>query len=46
VLTPQRFHEHAEHQAFFREHFFVKGREVALACVATMRNIGALLQAA
>jgi 6,7-dimethyl-8-ribityllumazine synthase len=46
VLTPQRFHEHAEHQAFFREHFLVKGREVALACLATMRNLGALRTAA
>jgi 6,7-dimethyl-8-ribityllumazine synthase len=27
VLTPQRFHEHAEHQTFFRQHFRVKGRE-------------------
>lgn len=46
VLTPQRFHEHAEHQTFFRDHFRVKGREVALACIATMRNIGALRAAA
>jgi 6,7-dimethyl-8-ribityllumazine synthase len=46
VLTPQRFHEHAEHQAFFREHFLVKGREVARACVATMRNLAALRAAA
>jgi 6,7-dimethyl-8-ribityllumazine synthase len=42
VLTPQRFHEHAEHQTFFRDHFRVKGREVALACLATVRNIAAL----
>jgi 6,7-dimethyl-8-ribityllumazine synthase len=46
VLTPQRFHEHAEHQTFFRDHFQVKGREVALACLATMRNVGALRTAA
>src|SRR5215471_9189806 len=32
VLTPQQFHEHAEHQAFFREHFRVKGKEAALVC--------------
>ncbi len=25
VLTPQHFHEHAEHLRFFREHFVVKG---------------------
>ena len=46
VLTPQRFHEHAEHQTFFRDHFRVKGREVALACIATLRTIGALRRAA
>lgn len=46
VLTPQRFHEHAEHQTFFREHFLVKGREVAGACLATLRNVGALRSAA
>lgn len=46
VLTPQRFHEHAEHQAFFRDHFLIKGREVARACLATIRNVGALSRAA
>ena len=46
VLTPQRFHEHAEHQTFFRDHFLVKGQEVARACLATMRNLGALKAAA
>ncbi|MBX9457358.1 MAG: 6,7-dimethyl-8-ribityllumazine synthase [Rhizobium sp.] len=34
VLTPHNFHAHAEHQAFFEEHFRVKGREVAQACLA------------
>lgn len=34
VLTPHHFHSHAEHQAFFEEHFRVKGREVAEACMA------------
>src|ERR1700726_2685884 len=27
VLTPQRFHEHAEHRNFFLEHFAIKGAE-------------------
>jgi len=36
VLTPHRFHESAEHQAFFLEHFRVKGREVAEACLAVL----------
>ena len=39
VLTPQRFHAHAEHQRFFREHFRVKGAEAAEACVKTMDNL-------
>lgn len=33
VLTPHHFHSHAEHQSFFEEHFRVKGREVAQACM-------------
>ena len=33
VLTPQHFHEHAEHQRFFEEHFRVKGQEAAAACL-------------
>jgi len=39
VLTPQRFHEHDEHQRFFREHFIVKGEEAARACARTIENI-------
>jgi len=42
VLTPQRFHEHQEHQRFFHEHFLVKGAEAAAACARTMANIAAL----
>jgi len=42
VLTPQNFHEHGEHQRFFREHFLVKGAEAAAACAATMRNLDGL----
>jgi 6,7-dimethyl-8-ribityllumazine synthase len=33
VLTPQQFHEHAEHLRFFTEHFVVKGTEAASACL-------------
>jgi 6,7-dimethyl-8-ribityllumazine synthase len=36
VLTPHRFHETEEHKAFFLEHFRVKGREVADACLAVV----------
>jgi 6,7-dimethyl-8-ribityllumazine synthase len=39
VLTPQRFHEHETHTAFFREHFVVKGVEAATACLRTIENI-------
>jgi 6,7-dimethyl-8-ribityllumazine synthase len=39
VLTPQRFHESDEHRGFFHQHFLVKGREAAQACVATLANI-------
>jgi 6,7-dimethyl-8-ribityllumazine synthase len=41
VLTPQHFHEHAEHLRFFREHFVVKGIEAAAACAATIANVEA-----
>lgn len=38
VLTPQRFHEHSDHTEFFTNHFLVKGREAANACVRTLAN--------
>ena len=39
VLTPQRFHEHDEHVAFFTGHMAKKGVEAAIACVHTIRGI-------
>jgi 6,7-dimethyl-8-ribityllumazine synthase len=45
VLTPQRFHEHDEHKNFFRDHFPVKGREAAQACVATVTSLQQLVSA-
>lgn len=36
VLTPLNFHEHDEHHAFFRDHFVIKGRELARAIVETL----------
>ncbi len=39
VLTPQRFHEHEEHHRFFFDHFTVKGREAAEACLRTIENM-------
>jgi 6,7-dimethyl-8-ribityllumazine synthase len=41
VLTPQRFHGHAEHKRFFLEHFVMKGTEAAKACSMTIVNIDA-----
>jgi 6,7-dimethyl-8-ribityllumazine synthase len=42
VLTPQNFHEHAEHKKFFYDHFVVKGGEAAAACAATIDKIARL----
>lgn len=42
VLTPHHFHEHAEHQGFFHEHFELKGREVAIACTETVEKLDRL----
>jgi len=39
VLTPQHFHEHEEHKAFFFNHFKVKGAEAAVACLKTIENL-------
>ena len=45
-LTPHHFHEHADHQRFFHDHFQVKGREVAKACTETVESLGRLPVAA
>ena len=36
VLIPHHFHETEEHRKFFRDHFKVKGREVAEACMSVV----------
>ena len=46
VLTPQRFHEHDEHTAFFTGHMAKKGAEAAAACVQTMRGTEAIAASA
>ncbi|WP_342360139.1 6,7-dimethyl-8-ribityllumazine synthase [Terrarubrum flagellatum] len=46
VLTPQRFHDHEDHRRFFRDHFLIKGREAAQACMRTIDNIAAARKAA
>ena len=42
VLTPQQFHEHAEHRAFFHDHFRVKGKEAAVACLRAVAGLTAV----
>jgi len=42
VLTPRDFHGHEEHTQFFREHFVVKGREAAQACLQTLASLHSL----
>jgi 6,7-dimethyl-8-ribityllumazine synthase len=42
VLTPHNFHSSEEHVAFFRDHFAVKGVEVAKACAHTVSKIASL----
>jgi 6,7-dimethyl-8-ribityllumazine synthase len=44
VLTPQHFHEHEEHRRFFTEHFLVKGKEAASACLESVYGLAALRQ--
>lgn len=39
VLTPHHFHEHEEHQRYFREHFVKKGAEAARACHDTLTSL-------
>ena len=40
VLTPQAFHEHADHQQFFSEHLVKKGLEAARACRHVLGRAG------
>lgn len=42
ILTPLNFHESEPHHAFFFEHFKLKGRELAAACLKTLENMRAL----
>lgn len=42
VLTPHNFHEGDEHRRFFLDHFVVKGREAASACVEILRARAAI----
>ena len=42
VLTPHHFHEHAIHEAFFKDHMRTKGKELALACVSIIEQLSAV----
>lgn len=42
VLTPRDFHDHEEHQTFFKDHFVKKGVEVANACMSTLEVLATL----
>ena len=39
VLTPHQFQETEAHENFFFEHFKIKGKEAAQACVHTLKNM-------
>lgn len=39
ALTPKSFHDHADHQRFFSEHFLSKGAEAARACLETVMSL-------
>jgi 6,7-dimethyl-8-ribityllumazine synthase len=42
VLTPHHYHEHAVHEAFFKEHMRTKGKELAEACAAIIESLSAV----
>ena len=42
VLTPHHYHEHAVHEAFFKEHMRTKGKELAEACVSIIESLSAV----
>ncbi len=46
VLTPHNFHESDEHHQFFTEHFKIKGREAAVACLAILATHATIAAAA
>jgi len=45
VLTPHQFQETEAHKNFFFEHFKIKGKEAANACVQTLKNLDQTRQA-
>ena len=39
ILTPQAFHEHEEHQRFFKQNLVSKGKEAAKSCLAFLEAL-------
>ena len=39
VLTPHHFHDGEDHRRFFKDHFVIKGGEVARACADTLAGL-------
>ncbi|HEY8964706.1 MAG TPA: 6,7-dimethyl-8-ribityllumazine synthase [Alphaproteobacteria bacterium] len=39
VLTPLNFHQSEQHHKFFFDHFVIKGKELAAACLKTLENM-------
>jgi len=44
VLTPLNFHQSEQHHKFFFDHFTIKGKELAAACVKTLANMSVFEQ--
>jgi 6,7-dimethyl-8-ribityllumazine synthase len=42
VLTPHHFHDHAIHEAFFKDHMRIKGEELAEACLSIIETLNTL----
>ena len=42
VLTPHHFHDHAVHEAFFKDHMRTKGEELAEACLSMIETLNTL----
>jgi 6,7-dimethyl-8-ribityllumazine synthase len=42
VLTPHHFHDHAIHEAFFKDHMRTRGEELAEACLSIIETLNTL----
>jgi len=46
VLTPHHYHDSPEHQEFFFNHFTIKGKELADACLSIIKTQASIAKAA